>query len=156
MSERETPTAAELRAMSLAQLESVWTRRVELSPPRGVFRGHALSRIDHPTSRRPLWRYSERLGFVWIPFGVDFDRRLWFFFNRHIAMGRFEMAAGESRWRDTDAIRLSYGHSKLPGFVRNVLYDEVKPLSERLILGIGGINQERDAGEHFFFTLEKR
>jgi len=148
-------TLVELRAMSLAELEALWTRPVALSAPRGIYHGHVLQRIDHATSRRPLWRWSERLGFVWIPFGVDFDRRLWFFFNRRVAMGHFQTHSGESRWRDTDAIGLSYERSRLPGFVRDVLYDEVKPLSARLILGIGGINRDRGEGEHFFFALEK-
>lgn len=151
----ETPTLQQLQSMSLTELEKAWTLPVDLSTPRGVYRGHTLERIDHPTSRRPLWRFSQRLGFVWIPFGVDFDRQLWFFFNGRVAMGRFEMRAGDSRWRDTNAISLTYEGSRLPGFVRNVLYDEVKPLSERLSLGIGGINRERGCGEHFFFALEK-
>ena len=141
--------------MSLAELEALWTRPVDMSPPRGVYRGHTLLRIDHATSRRPLWRFSERLGFVWIPFGVDFDRRLWFFFTPPVAMGRFQAEVGQSRWRGTTAISLRYARSRLPRFVRDVLYDEVKPLTERLVLGIGGINEGRGDGEHFFFALEK-
>jgi len=155
VSDTQTPTLQQLSSMSLGELEALWTRPIALSAPRGVYRGHALWRIDHETSRRPLWRFSERLGFVWIPFGVDFDRRLWFFFAPHLAMGRFQTQVGESRWRDTDAISLRYERSRLPRFVRDVLYDEVKPLSERLVLGIGGINRERGEGEHFFFALEK-
>ena len=45
---------------------------------------------------------------------------------------------------------------RLPRFVRDMLYDEVKPLSERLILGIGGINRGRGEGEHLFFALERQ
>ncbi|MFW6067010.1 MAG: hypothetical protein ACOC97_01635 [Myxococcota bacterium] len=31
----------------------------------------------------------------------------------------------------------------------------MKPLSGRLLLGIGGINAGRDEGDHFFFALEQ-
>ncbi|NOY93596.1 MAG: hypothetical protein GXP55_20620 [Deltaproteobacteria bacterium] len=141
--------------MSLAQLESLWMLQAKLEPPRGRYRGHVLRRIGNATSRRPLWRWSERIGFEWIPFGVDFDRRLWFFITRHIAMGRFETQAGPSRWRDTQCIGLTYGVSKLPRVIRSTLYDEVKPLSDRLVLGIGGIHRGRGEGDHFFFALER-
>jgi len=70
-------------------------------------------------------------------------------------MGHFQTQVGESRWRDTDAVSLRYQRSRLPRFVRDVLYDELKPLSADLVLGIGGINQDRGAGDHFFFALEK-
>ena len=139
--------------MSLDELESLWLRPVELAPPRGVYRGHVLRRIEHATSRRPLWRWSERIGFEWTPFGIDFDRRLWFFMSTSLAMGRFEARPGPSRWRDTDAMGLHYGASKLPRAIRSVLYDEVKPLSERWMLGIGGINKDRGEGDHFYFAL---
>jgi hypothetical protein len=144
----------ELRSMSRQQLESLWLRPVELQQPRGIYRGHVLLRIEHATSRRPLWRWSERIGFEWTPFGIDFDRRLWFFHGTSLAMGRFEPRPGPSRWRDTDAIGLHYGVSKLPRIIRSVLYDEVKPLSERCMLGIGGINRGRGEGDHFYFALE--
>ncbi len=145
----------DLASMSLDDLEALWVKPIEVAPPRGVYRGQVLRRIDHATSRRPLWVWSQRIGFEWIPFGVDFDRRLWFFFTPTIAMGRFETRVNESRWRDTDMVGLHYQGSKLPRFVRRVLYDEVKPLSERWILGIGGIDADRGAGEHFFFSLER-
>lgn len=141
--------------MSLNQLESLWARPTALPPPRGRYRGHVLRRIDHETSRRARWLWTERIAFEWIPFGIDFDRRLWFFITGHLAMARFEARPGPSRWRDAEAIGLSYGPSKLPHVVRSVLYDEVKPLSGRLVLGIGGISRARGEGEHFFFALDK-
>lgn len=141
--------------MSLGDLESLWVKQVELTTPSGLHRGHVLWRIDHATSRRPLWVFSQRVGFEWIPFGIDFDRRLWFFFTPRVAIGRFETRPGKSRWRDTDAVGLYYQVSKLPRFVRRVLYDEVKPLSKRWMLGIGGIDADRGEGDHFYFVLER-
>ncbi len=149
-------TLAELRSASIAHLESLYTRPAEVTAPRGVFRGHVLARIDHATSRRPLWRWSERLGFEWIPFGVDFDRSLWTFFGPRVALGRFEPRVGPSRWRDTETVRLHYDVSRLPYPIRRVLYDEVKPLSDRWLLGIGGIDAGPGEGDHFWFALERR
>jgi len=144
-----------LRSMTIDELESLWRRPVGASVPRGVYRGRVLKRIDHPTSRHPLWRLTERVGFEWAPFGIDFDRRLWFFGSPHLAAGRFEPRRQGSRWRDTDAIGLHYGVSRLPRPIRRHLYDEVKPLSKHWMLGIGGINAERGEGDHFFFALER-
>ncbi len=151
----DEPTLEQLRSAALSRLESLWARPVELPAPRGAYWGHVLMRIDHATSRRRLWRLSQTLAFEWAPFGIDFDRRLWFFFHPRLAVGRFEPRVGRSRWRDTDAIGLHYDVSGLPRGVRGVLYDEVKPLSERRLLGIGGINAERGRGDHFFFALER-
>ena len=145
----------ELRSAPLHRLEELWLRPVALSTPRGIYRGHSLSRIDHATARRPVWRISQALAFGWAPFGIDFDRRLWFFFGPRLALGRFEPRPGSSRWRDTDAIGLHYEVSGLPRRIRSVLYDEVKPLSEGWMLGIGGINAERGRGDHFYFALER-
>ena len=39
---------------------------------------------------------------------------------------------------------------------RALLYDEVKPLSDRLCLGIGGLDLTGEPGEMFFFGLERR
>jgi hypothetical protein len=93
--------------------------------------------------------------FKWTPFGVDFDTRLWFFWHAALAAGRFEPRPGRSRWRDTEAVGLHYHVSRLPGPVRGVLYDEVKPLSADLCLCIGGINAPRGQGDHFFFALQR-
>ncbi len=141
--------------MSVRHLDSVYARPIGLAPPSGVYRGHVLARIDHATSRRALWRWSERIGFEWTPFGIDFDRRVWFFGSRALAAGRFDPRVQRSRWRDTDAIGLHYDVSRLPSFVRRALYDEVKPLSPRWMLGIGGMNGERGVGDHFYFALER-
>jgi hypothetical protein len=149
------PTLAALQAMPRDELEARWLEAPAPRVPRGVYRGHYLTRIDHAVSRRARWRWSEHLAFAQLPFGVDFDRRLWFFFTPRLALGRFDPQVRPSRWRDTDAVQLHYHVSRLPVSVRNVLYDEVKPLSDQLILGMGGINAGRDEGDHFFFALTR-
>jgi hypothetical protein len=149
------PTLDDLRALSVDELEAHWVGAPAPTLPDGVYRGHHLARIDNAGSRRPHWRWSQRVAFEWAPFGVDFDRRLWFFFTTRLALGRFEPRVGPSRWRHTDAVGLHYDPSRLPAPIRGVLYDEVKPLTERLLLGIGGIRAGRDEGDHFFFALER-
>ena len=44
---------------------------------------------------------------------------------------------------------MHYEASRLPTFVRALLYDEVKPLDDDLLLGLGGVAQ----GDLFFFAL---
>jgi hypothetical protein len=148
-------TLPDLQRLSRNELEALWLEAPPPSLPRGVYRGSYLERIEHSVSRQARWRWSEHLAFERLPFGVDFDRHLWFFFSPRIALGRFDPQVGASRWRDTDAVRLHYNVSRLPAPVRNVLYDEVKPLSDRLVLGMGGINAGRDRGDYFFFALER-
>ena len=91
------------------------------------------------------------------PFGLNFYPGWgdWFFFHPKIAAGRFVPRRERSRWRSTDAYTLSYERSRLPRPVRGLLYDELKPLSDRLILGFGGTNAETDKGDHFFFALSR-
>lgn len=149
------PSLAELQALSRGDLEARWVEAPAPWVPRGVYRGHFLTPIDNATSRLARWRWTEDLAFRRTPFGVDFDRRLWFFFSPRLALGRFDPQVGPSRWRDTDAVRLHYHPSHLPGPVRHILYDEVKPLADHLVLGMGGINAGRDAGDHFFFALTR-
>ena len=151
----DDPTLQELASYSERDLESLWARPAELSAPRGVYRGHMLMRLDNPGARRARWRWGQTLAFDWTPFGIDFDRRLWFFFSPVLAAGRFDARPGPSRWRETSAIGLHYQVSRLPGPVRRVLYDEVKPLSTSMMLGMGGINDVRGKGDHFFFALTR-
>jgi hypothetical protein len=50
-------------------------------------------------------------------------------------------------------VRLGYDVSRLPGFVRRHLYDEVRPLGPELCLGIGGLNRAAGRGALFYFAL---
>jgi hypothetical protein len=70
-------------------------------------------------------------------------------------MGRFEPRVQRSRWRDAQTVGLHYEVSRLPSFVRGALYDEVRPLSPRWWIGIGGINADVGEGDHFFFGLQR-
>jgi hypothetical protein len=50
-------------------------------------------------------------------------------------------------------LQLHYDVSRLP--IRRVLYDEIKPLADGTILGLGGIDAGRGEGDHFFFELRR-
>jgi hypothetical protein len=122
--------------------------------PRGCWRGRWLGWLDTPGARVWHVRVADTLLFRALTFGVDFDRRRWWFVHPRLGAGRFRISAGRSRWRDTDALRLEYDVSRLP--VRHILYDEIKPLPDGRCLGLGGINAERGQGDHFFFELTPR
>ncbi|MFW5877146.1 MAG: hypothetical protein ACOCXM_10455 [Myxococcota bacterium] len=138
-----------------SQLEAMFAHDGPIGIPAGAFRGRVLCRLDNPGARRLWWRGTQKLGFEWLPFGVDFSRRRWFFFGPALGVGRFEPRIQASRWRDTRAVALHYDPSGLPGPVRRVLYDEVKPLGPDLVLGLGGIHAGPGLGDHFFFLLER-
>jgi len=149
----EELTLSRLRRCSLAQLEALYVEKRAFAQPTGPYRGVHLAWLDTPGARHPLTRPLQHLGFRWAPFGVDFTARHWFFFDRRFGIGRFAAQTGPSRWRDTETIRLHYDVSRLPRPLRGILYDEVKPLSTALCLGIGGVNAPRGRGDHFFFAL---
>jgi len=147
---------SELRGAGLDRLEALYARAQDLSqPPRGLWRGTTLRRLQNPGARRALYAGSERLLFEWIPWGIDFDRGRWFFFHPALGAGSFELRAQRSRWRQTDTFGLHYERSRLPGPIRGLLYDEVKPLSPAWMIGIGGIDAGRDQGDHFFYVVER-
>ena len=147
-------TLAQLRRSTLAQLEALYAAERPVGVPTGVYRGVHLAWLDTPGARHPVIRPLQHLGFRLTPFGIDFRARCWFFLHRRLVIGRFAAEVGGSRWRDTETVRLSYEDSRLPHPLRALLYDEVKPLSSSLCVGIGGINAPRGRGDHFFFALE--
>ena len=147
------PTLADLRESSLQALEDLY-RVAPIGPkPRGCFRGQALARVD---SRLARSRKGDVMmaPFERVPFGIDFTSATWFYFHPWLRIGHFRMELGHSRWRDTEVHRLEYDVSRLPRPIRGLLYDEVKPLSDTLCLGLGGINAGRGDGDMFFFALE--
>jgi hypothetical protein len=148
-------TAAELLRLDLAGLESLYNDTPRGPAPRGLFRGRKLAWVDGGGARRAHVRLVDGLLFGALRFGIDFDRRLWWFVRPSLALGRFELDAGPSRWRDTDTFQLHYQASRLPAPVRTLLYDEVKPLGDDLCLGLGGINAPLGEGDHFFFALTR-
>lgn len=145
-----------LLRMSEAELERVFVDAPLLDLPRGAFDGTTICRIGTPGASHPLYRSLEWLGFEAMRWGIDFDGPRWFFQSPLLQAGRFEPKPGRSRWRDTQAFGLHYHPSRLPGFVRDSLYDEVKPLAPDLCLGLGGVNLEVGDGDHFFFVLSRR
>lgn len=146
---------ADLQGLSLDELESIYVEPRPVAVPTGRYRGTYLARLDTPGARRRRNRLMAFVGFELLPFGVDFTRQLWFFARSWLRVGRFEPRVERSRWRETDTVALHYDVSRLPRRIRTVLYDEVKPLSPTLCLGIGGLNAGPGAGDLFFFALEQ-
>ena len=143
----------ELKKMSLPELEALW-KETPLGPaPLGTFRGAFLRWVDSPGARKLQVRAFDTPAFVWAPFGIDFDARAWWFFHKRALVGRFDLTPGRSRWRDTEAQQVRYGASRLPGMVKDLLYDEVKRVSEDVAIGLGGLNADAGEGDHFFFAL---
>ncbi len=149
------PTLSDLQHLSLPQLEDLYLQPRELYVPAGLFRGHHLAWNEAAASRLRFKRPLIHLGFKALPYGVDFDKRRWFFLDSGFTVGRFEPSIGPSRWRETEAVCMEYHVSRLPGLIRKQLYDEVKPLSEDLLLGFGGLNEPRGRGDIFFFALQR-
>ena len=144
----------DLTQSSADELERLYRESPVGASPSGLYRGRLLRWLDTPGARRPLVRVLDHLLFERTTFGVDFERRLWWFVRPELAAGRFVFSPGPSRWRETDTWRLEYAVSRLP-ILRGILYDEVKPLDGETCLGIGGINAERGEGDHFFFALTR-
>lgn len=133
-------------------LESLYAGPVGAAPA-GITVGRFLGFLDTPGGRDVRNRVTHTVLFRWPRWGVDFDRRLWWFVDPRVAAGRFRVTVGPSRWRDAVVLRLDYDVSRV-AWIRRTLYDEVKPLSDGRIIGIGGINAERGRGDHFWFELE--
>lgn len=145
-------TANELRGSSLEVLERLY-REAPMGPlPSRRFRGEVLHRVDTSFARSTT-ASAVSLPFERLSFGIDFERCAWFFVHPRLRLGHFRMEPGLSRWRDTQTLRLHYEVSRLP--IRWALYDEVKPLSQTLCLGLGGLNYEVGTGDLFFFLLER-
>jgi hypothetical protein len=146
---------SELRTKSPEELEEIYREPRELIVPEGVFCGRHLFWLDTEGARDPLLRPLEDLFFARLTFHVDFVKNRWFWFDRRLGLGHFQASIGPSRWRDTETIRLLYDDRRLPGWVNYGLYDEVRPLSEELCLGLGGVNGKRGRGDHFYFELTR-
>jgi hypothetical protein len=147
---------AELRQADLATLEELFARPRPAEVPRGWFRGTYLCPCTSRAARRPQNRAAVFLLHRVLPFGVDFDSCRWTFFHRRPQVAHFVADVARSRWRETEVVAMRYQVSRLPGPVRGLLYDEVRPLSPDLCLGLGGINRKAGEGELFFFALERQ
>ncbi len=142
----------DLTRHTFGELEALFGTAAAGPDPRGLFEGRFL--CWHPAPRAAM-RAIDTLLFRAQPFGVDFDRSVWWFTHPRLGVGRFSATRGESRWRPgAEVLRLVYDPSRLP--MRGMLYDEVKALDDDTCLGIGGVNRGPGAGEHFFFALRRR
>jgi len=138
-----------LRRATSSELERLYAAPSTLANPSGRYAGCFLQRTAGWESAGLLLRSAVALGFSALPFGVDFDRRVWRLAGGAVTAGRFELQPGPSRWRPTRTFAMHYEASRLPTFVRALLYDEVKPLDDDLLLGLGCVAQ----GDLFFFAL---
>ncbi len=144
----------QLKQSSLEELEDFFCQPEPVLTPKGCYDGCVLMRLDEPENRRPLYWGSK--SFEIVPFGVDFDSCNWFFITPRLQVGHFRMETARSRWRDCKTVTLNYDVSSIPAFARKIFYDEVRPLSDDLCLGIGGFNDKAGVGDHFFFALQRR
>jgi len=149
---------AYLKQCQLSELEALYQQPGESAiPTSGSYKGTYLKRLDNPSANKKINRITLWAMFDLTPFGLNFYPEYgdWYFFNPSLAMGRFSPSVGPSRWRQAETIRLNYQVSGLPKLIRSILYDEIKPISENILLGIGGFNAEKGAGEQFFFAIER-
>ena len=149
-------TAADLRRLDLITLEALFTTAGPPLEPEGLFRGTYLCPVDSAGARSLRSRLLILPAFRFLAFGVDFSSSCWFMGAEVIREGLFRAERGPSRWREAEVLQLHYEGSRLPHPVRRQLYDEVKPLSETLCLGLGGVNADRGEGDLFYFALERR
>ena len=140
---------------NLAQLEQIFTSAKASALPRGVYRGHFLMFLETIHTHKRWVQWILDFGFHRLPFGIDFEDSRWFFFHPACRVGHFTMQIGPSRWREATTVQLHYHTSHLPKVIREHLYDEVLPLTNRLCLGLGGLNQEQGSGDIFYFALER-
>jgi hypothetical protein len=132
-------------------LERAFVASKLASLPSGLVRGSFLGFVDSAGARKPHVRLLDTIAFRAVRWGLDLDDRRWWFEHPRLAAGRFRVVEGPSRWRSTRVLQLHYDESRLP--IRRVLYDELKPLEDGRILGLGGIDAAREEGDHFFFEL---
>lgn len=157
---------AEFRGKPAAELNSIFAGGGEAMLPRqGSYRGTWLRRIENAGTYKPFNLISQWLMFEITPFGITFNSDatgIWYFFDPTLAVGNFIMRLEDSRWAlpsqrpaATQCVTLNYETSALPGPVRGILYDEVKVLSDKHCLGIGGFKGPAGEGDNFYFLLTR-
>lgn len=144
-----------LGRLPLEELEALYRGDEPPPMPSGLFRAVHLGWVDNWSARRRRVRAGLAPLFVLPPFGIDFRSRRWWFYYPRLQAGSFIPTPGPSRWRDAQVLRMTYDVSRLPRPLRSRLYDEIKPLSADLCLGMGGVNYERGRGDLFFFGMER-
>ena len=135
----------------LASLEALFAGDALAALPRGLVRGHFLGPVASRGAGRLSVRVLDAILFRAVRWGLDLDAKRWWFEDPRLAAGHFRLVEGPSRWRDARVLQVHYDVSRLP--LRGILYDELKPLADGRVLGLGGLNAERGEGDHFFFEL---
>jgi hypothetical protein len=144
-----------IRRLSVRELDALYIQSPLRPLPRGVFDGRVLRWLASARRLRNAgFVFLEWVGFELFSWGIDFDSSAWWVGAKCLQGGNFCGTEGPSRWRPTECVRLRYDNEPLP-FARRLLYDEVKPLSDELCLGIGGINADGGVGDHFYFLLQR-
>lgn len=150
--------SAALEKLTAQELEALYLHNDAFAiPTEGTYRGRYLLRIDSEASRNWFYNFVVYACFQTRHFGLNFfrDHANWYFHHKSLAAGYCAPTTQRSRWRDCDVIALDYAKSRLPAPIRNLLYDELKPLSDTLLLGMGGANlKNRSKGDLFFFCIE--
>jgi hypothetical protein len=146
-------TLDELRHAELGKLGDLYASDQPVALPHGCYRGVYLRSLETPDARELANRLMVLVAFRALPFGIDFDARSWWFGRPAARIGRFVAIPGISRWRAATVLQLHYHVARLPTFVRQHLYDELKPLEPGLWLGLGGLNRPSGQGALFYFAL---
>ena len=150
---------ADFRAKPAAELDAIFSAPGAARLPQpGNYKGTWLRRIENAGTYKPFNLISQWLMFELTPFGITFNADatgIWYFFNPALAAGNFAMCAEASKWRNTQCATLNYENAGLPGPVRDILYDEVRVLSDNHCLGIGGFKGPAGDGDNFYFLLTR-
>ncbi|MFO0556440.1 MAG: hypothetical protein U0269_00335 [Polyangiales bacterium] len=145
----------EIQRMAVSDLDALYIQSPLRPLPRGMFKGRVLRWLPPARLLRNAgFVFLEVVGFELLPWGIDFDSTKWWVGAKFLQGGYFSPIEGASRWRPTECVQLRYDKDPLP-FARRYLYDEVKPLSDELCLGIGGINADKGIGDHFYYLLQR-
>lgn len=150
---------AEFRSKPALELDAIFSAPGAAALPQpGNYTGTWLRRIENAGTYKPFNLVSQWLMFEVTPFGITFNADatgIWYFFNPALAVGNFAMRAEASAWRKTQCVTLNYETAALPAPVRDMLYDEVRVLSENHCLGIGGFKGPVGDGDNFYFLLTR-
>ncbi|MCB9555289.1 MAG: hypothetical protein H6707_04240 [Deltaproteobacteria bacterium] len=153
MSANKSITIEHLRCASAERLEAIYAAPHSAPAPSGLYRCIDLGPTPANGAR---WAKLAVTLFFQLELAIDFDRRCWLIGPCRWATGEFSLPCQPSRWRATETYCFDYRETRLPEPIRCLLYDEVKPLTEGLCLGLGGINADAGRGDLRYFALVRQ